>query len=76
MGPGDNVRLTSDEARGMRSNEMWEERQRRHRAALVLGNWEMLTWYALAGGEVRPILGSFRGGLGAYIHRRVSHKHD
>jgi hypothetical protein len=45
-----------EEARGARNNEMWEDRQRRHKAAMVLGSWEMLAWYAIAGDEVRVCL--------------------
>lgn len=46
------ARRTGEEARGTHNNEMWEEKQRRHRAATVLGSWEMLAWYAVAGDEV------------------------
>ena len=37
-----------------RDNEMWEESQRRHKTAVVLGSWEMVTWYGIAGDEVCP----------------------
>ncbi len=53
---GGEARLTGEEARGARNNEMWEDRQRRHKAAMVLGSWEMLAWYAIAGDEVRVCL--------------------
>lgn len=33
-------------------NEMWEERQRRQRAAAVLKSWEMLGWYGVMEVEV------------------------
>lgn len=46
-------RLPGNEARGAHSNEMWEDRQRRQKAATVLGSWELLAWYAVAGNEVR-----------------------
>ena len=32
---------------------MWEDSQRRHKAAVILGSWEMVTWYGIAGDEVR-----------------------
>ena len=32
---------------------MWEESQQRHKAAVILGSWEMVTWYGIAGDEVR-----------------------
>jgi len=53
---GGEARLTGEEARGARNNEMWEDRQRRHKAAMVLGSWELLAWYAIAGDEVRVCL--------------------
>ena len=37
---------------GARENEMWEDAQRRHKAAVILGSWEMVTWYGIAGDEV------------------------
>ena len=36
-----------------KENEMWEESQQRHKAAVILGSWEMVTWYGIAGDEVR-----------------------
>lgn len=38
---------------GVKKNEMWEESQRRHKAAVILGSWEMTTWHSVAGNEVR-----------------------
>ena len=37
---------------GANENEMWEESQQRHKAAVILGSWEMVTWYGTAGDEV------------------------
>lgn len=39
-----------------KENDMWEESQRRHKAAVILGSWEMVTWYGIAGDEVRSYL--------------------
>ena len=44
--------LTGEERKAAQNNEMWEDRQRKHKAAMILGNWEMLAWYAVAGDEV------------------------
>lgn len=38
---------------GVKKTEMWEESQRRHKAAVILGSWEMTTWHSVAGNEVR-----------------------
>ena len=38
---------------GVKENELWEDSQRRHKAAVILGSWEMVTWYGIAGDEVR-----------------------
>lgn len=38
---------------GAKENEMWEDNQRRHKAAVILGSWEIVTWYGIAGDEVR-----------------------
>lgn len=37
----------------IKKNEMWEESQRRHKAAVILGSWEVTTWHSVAGNEVR-----------------------
>ncbi|KAG6993781.1 hypothetical protein G7Y79_00051g087010 [Physcia stellaris] len=39
---------------GVKKNEMWEESQRRHKAAVILGSWEMTTWHSVAGNESSP----------------------
>ena len=41
-----------DMTQGAKQNEMWEESQQRHKAAVILGSWEMVTWYGIAGHEV------------------------
>lgn len=46
--------LTDEERKAAQNNEMWEDRQRKHKAAIILGNWEMLAWYAVAGDESIP----------------------
>ncbi|KAL8832337.1 MAG: hypothetical protein Q9191_000338 [Dirinaria sp. TL-2023a] len=43
--------LTGEERKAVENNEMWEDRQRKHKAAMILGNWELLAWYAVAGHE-------------------------
>ena len=42
-----------ESTQGAKVNEMFEESQRRHNATVILGSWEMVTWYGIAGDEVR-----------------------
>lgn len=47
------LELEDELTRGTKENEMWEESQQRHKAGVILGSWEMVTWYGIAGDEVR-----------------------
>ena len=47
------LELKDELTQGAKENEMWEESQQRHKAAVMLGSWEIVTWYGIAGDEVR-----------------------
>ncbi|KAL8796292.1 MAG: hypothetical protein Q9195_001407 [Heterodermia aff. obscurata] len=48
------LEIEDEMTQGAKENEMWEESQQRHKAAVILGSWEMVTWSGIAGNESNP----------------------